>query len=110
MYQILVVDDEAKIRMMIRKYAEFEGFSVTEAEDGMQAVSICRQDPRRFDLIVMDVMMPELDGFSAVREIRKVSQTPVLMLSARGEEYDRIHGFELGVDDYVVKPLFPRGS
>lgn len=108
MYQILVVDDEAKIRMMIRKYAEFEGFSVTEAEDGMQAVSICRQNPRRFDLIVMDVMMPELDGFSAVREIRKVSQTPVLMLSARGEEYDRIHGFELGVDDYVVKPFSPK--
>ena len=108
MYQILVVDDEAKIRMMIRKYAEFEGFSVTEAEDGMQSVSICRQDPRRFDLIVMDVMMPELDGFSAVREIRKVSQTPVLMLSARGEEYDRIHGFELGVDDYVVKPFSPK--
>ena len=74
----------------------------------MQAVSICRQDPRRFDLIVMDVMMPELDGFSAVREIRKVSQTPVLMLSARGEEYDRIHGFELGVDDYVVKPFSPK--
>ena len=108
MYQLLVVDDEAKIRMMIRKYAEFEGFSVTEAEDGMQAVTICRKDPRRFDLIVMDVMMPELDGFSAVREIRKISSTPVLMLSARGEEYDRIHGFELGVDDYVVKPFSPR--
>ena len=107
MYQLLVVDDEAKIRMMIRKYAEFEGFSVTEAEDGMQAVTICRKDPRRFDRIVMDVMMPELDGFSAVREIRKISSTPVLMLSARGEEYDRIHGFELGVDDYVVKPFSP---
>ena len=108
MSQLLVVDDEAKIRMMIRKYAEFEGFSVTEAEDGMQAVTICRKDPRRFDLIVMDVMMPELDGFSAVREIRKISSTPVLMLSARGEEYDRIHGFELGVDDYVVKPFSPK--
>ena len=108
MYQLLVVDDEAKIRMMIRKYAEFEEFSVTEAEDGMQAVTICRKDPRRFDLIVMDVMMPELDGFSAVREIRKISSTPVLMLSARGEEYDRIHGFELGVDDYVVKPFSPK--
>ena len=108
MYQLLVVDDEAKIRMMIRKYAEFEGFSVTEAEDGMQAVTICRKDPRRFDLIVMDVMMPELDGFSAVREIRKISSTPVLRLSARGEEYDRIHGFELGVDDYVVKPFSPK--
>lgn len=108
MYQLLVVDDEAKIRMMIRKYAEFEGFSVTEAEDGMQAVTICRKDPRRFDLIVMDVMMPELDGFSAVREIRKTSDVPVVMLSARGEEYDRIHGFELGIDDYVVKPFSPR--
>ena len=108
MYQLLVVDDEAKIRMMIRKYAEFEGFSVTEAEDGMQAVTICRKDPRRFDLIVMYVMMPELDGFSAVREIRKISSAPVLMLSARGEEYDRIHGFELGVDDYVVKPFSPK--
>ena len=108
MYQLLVVDDEAKIRMMIRKYAEFEGFSVTEAEDGMQAVTNCRKDPRRFDLIVMDVMMPELDGFSAVREIRKISSAPVLMLSARGEEYDRIHGFELGVDDYVVKPFSPK--
>ena len=108
MYKLLVVDDEAKIRMMIRKYAEFEGFSVTEAEDGMQAVTICRKDPRRFDLIVMDVMMPELDGFSAVREIRKISSAPVLMLSARGEEYDRIHGFELGVDDYVVKPFSPK--
>ena len=108
MYQLLVVDDEAKIRMMIRKYAEFEVFSVTEAEYGIQAVTICRKDPRRFDLIVMDVMMPELDGFSAVREIRKISSAPVLMLSARGEEYDRIHGFELGVDDYVVKPFSPK--
>ena len=108
MYQLLVVDDEAKIRMMIRKYAEFEGFSVTEAEDGMQAVTICRKDPRRFDLIVMDVMMPELDGFSAVRESRKISSAPVLMLSARGEEYDRIHGLPLGVADYVVKPFSPK--
>ena len=108
MYQLLVVDDEAKIRMMIRKYAEFEGFSVTEAEDGMQAVTICRKDPRRFDLIVMDVMMPELDGFSAVREIRKISSAPVLMLSARGAEYDRLLGFEAGVDDYVVKPFLPK--
>ena len=108
MYHLLVVDDEAKIRMLIRKYAEFEGHQVTEAENGMEAVELCRKDPHRFDLIIMDVMMPELDGFSAVAEIRKVSQTPVLMLSARGEEYDRIHGFELGVDDYVVKPFSPK--
>ena len=108
MYHLLVVDDEAKIRMLIRKYAEFEGHTVTEAENGMEAVELCRKDPKQYDLIIMDVMMPELDGFSAVAEIRKVSQAPVLMLSARGEEYDRIHGFELGVDDYVVKPFSPK--
>ena len=108
MYYLLVVDDEAKIRMLIRKYAEFEGHTVTEAENGMEAVELCRKDPKQFDLIIMDVMMPELDGFSAVAEIRKVSSAPVLMLSARGEEYDRIHGFELGVDDYVVKPFSPK--
>ncbi len=108
MIRLLVVDDEAKIRMLIRKYAEFEGNQVTEAADGMEAVQLCREKPGQFDLIIMDVMMPELDGFSAVAEIRKICQTPVLMLSARGEEYDKIHGFELGVDDYVVKPFSPK--
>lgn len=108
MYRILVVDDEDKIRALIRKYAEFEGNQVTEAKNGMEAVTLCRRDPKAFDIIIMDVMMPELDGFSAVAEIRKVCSTPVLMLSARGEEYDRIHGFELGVDDYVVKPFSPK--
>ena len=108
MYHILVVDDEEKIRTLIRKYAEFEGHQVTEAENGMEAVSLCRRDPEKFDVIIMDVMMLELDGFSAVAEIRKVSAVPVLMLSARGEEYDKIHGFELGVDDYVVKPFSPK--
>lgn len=105
---ILVVDDEAKIRLIIKKYAEFEGHSITEAENGMDAVNLCRQNPEKYDFIIMDVMMPELDGFSAVSEIRKVSAVPVLMLSARGEEYDRIHGFELGIDDYVVKPFSPK--
>lgn len=108
MYRILVVDDEAKIRLLIRKYAEFEGHVVTEAENGMEAVNLCRQDPDRFDIIIMDVMMPELDGFSAVAEIRKIASPAVIMLSARGEEYDKIHGFELGVDDYVVKPFSPK--
>ena len=108
MIRLLVVDDEAKIRLLIRKYAEFEGNEVTEAENGMEAVQLCREKPDRFDLIIMDVMMPELDGFSAVAEIRKVCRTPVLMLSARGEEYDKIHGFELGVDDYVVKLFSPK--
>lgn len=107
-YTILVVDDEDKIRMLIRKYAEFEGNTVREAENGMEAVEMVRKEPHAFDIIVMDVMMPELDGFSAVSEIRKVSQVPVLMLSARGEEYDKIHGFELGIDDYVVKPFSPK--
>ena len=104
--KLLIVDDEKRIRALIAKYASFEGYETDEAEDGMQAVAMCREN--RYDLIIMDVMMPELDGFSAVREIRKQSDTPVIMLSARGEEYDRIHGFELGIDDYVVKPFSPK--
>ncbi|MBE6702926.1 MAG: response regulator transcription factor [Ruminococcaceae bacterium] len=106
MYHILVVDDEARIRSIVRKYAEFEGHTVTEAGDGMEAVSLCRRES--FDIIILDIMMPELDGFSACREIRKSSATPIIMLSARGEEYDKINGFELGIDDYVVKPFSPR--
>ncbi|MBQ3866174.1 MAG: response regulator transcription factor [Clostridia bacterium] len=104
--KLLIVDDETKIRTMIKKYAEFDGYEVEEASDGMQAVSMCLLN--KYDLVIMDVMMPELDGFSAVREIRKKSRVPVLMLSARGEEYDKIHGFELGIDDYVVKPFSPK--
>ena len=106
MPNILVVDDEYRIRQIIRKYAEFEGYEVEEAVDGMQAIEVCRNNT--FDLIIMDVMMPELDGFSACREIRKFCKTPIIMLSARGEEYDKIHGFELGSDDYVVKPFSPK--
>ena len=106
MYHILVVDDESRIRSVIRKYAEFEGHQVTEAGDGMEAVLLCRKN--QYDMIIMDIMMPELDGFSACREIRKVSNTPIIMLSARGEEYDRINGFEVGVDDYVTKPFSPK--
>ena len=106
MYNILVVDDESRIRSIIRKYAEFEGHTVTEAGDGMEAVHLCRQNA--YDLVIMDIMMPELDGFSACREIRKVSQVPIIMLSARGEEYDKINGFSLGIDDYVVKPFSPK--
>lgn len=106
MSKLLVVDDEFQIRQIIKKYAEFEGHTVEEAVDGMEAVEICRKNT--YDLIIMDVMMPELDGFSACREIRKFTNTPVIMLSARGEEYDKIHGFELGSDDYVVKPFSPK--
>ena len=103
MAKLLVVDDEQKIREMIRKYAEFEGHQVFEASDGFTAVEMAEEN--NYDLIIMDVMMPELDGFSAVKAIRKIKKTPVIMLSARGEEYDRIHGFEVGIDDYVVKPF-----
>ena len=106
MYKILVVDDEEMIRSIISKYAVFEGHSVVEAADGMEAVKLCREES--FDIVIIDIMMPELDGFSACREIRKFSDIPIIMLSARGEEYDRINGFELGVDDYVVKPFSPK--
>ena len=103
MAKILVVDDEVNIRRMIRKFAEFEGYEVFEAVDGMDAVEKC--ESMSYDCIIMDIMMPNLDGFSAAKKIHEFSDTPVIMLSARGEEYDRIHGFEVGVDDYVVKPF-----
>jgi len=106
MKKILVVDDEEKIRLIIKKYAEFEGYEIDEAADGMEAIQMCKASD--YDLIIMDVMMPELDGFSACKEIRKHKDIPVIMLSARGEEYDKIHGFESGVDDYVVKPFSPK--
>ena len=106
MYRILMVDDEEKIRAIVRKYAEFEGNEVVEAADGMEAVKLAKSQD--FDIIILDIMMPELDGFSACKEIRKYKDTPVIMLSARGEEYDQIHGFELGIDDYVVKPFSPK--
>ena len=106
MRKILIVDDEVNILNLIKKYAAFEGYETQEASNGMDAVDICKKQD--FDVIIMDVMMPELDGFSASREILKNKQIPIIMLSARGEEYDRIHGFELGIDDYVVKPFSPK--
>lgn len=106
MSKILVVDDEVNIRSMISKYATFEGHEVVESFDGMDAIHHCKRDT--YDIIIMDIMMPNLDGFSAVKEIHKECTTPVIMLSARGEEYDRIHGFEVGIDDYVVKPFSPK--
>lgn len=106
MYKILVVDDEAKIRSVIREYAEFNEYEVFEASDGLEALNLCKlQD---FDAIVMDVMMPKLDGFSASKEIRKIKAVPIILLSARGEEYDKLFGFELGIDDYMVKPFSPK--
>ncbi len=106
MARVLIVDDEENIRIGLREYAEFEGHTVTEAVDGMDAVNKCKNND--YDIIIMDIMMPRLDGFSACKEIRKTKDIPVLMLSARGEEYDKLFGFELGIDDYVVKPFSPK--
>lgn len=106
MARLLVVDDEKGIREVIREYSEFNGHTVTEAEDGMTALGFCKLN--EYDLIIMDIMMPKLDGYSACKEIRKICDTPIIMLSARGEEYDKLFGFELGIDDYVVKPFSPK--
>lgn len=106
MSKLLIVDDEINIRELIKKYATFEGYEVCEALDGLEAIEKCKKE--EFDIVIMDVMMPELDGFSAVKEIRKMKNIPIIMLSARGEEYDRLHGFDLGIDDYVVKPFSPK--
>ncbi|MBE7037707.1 MAG: response regulator transcription factor [Ruminococcaceae bacterium] len=106
MKTILVADDEEKIREVIKEYAEFEGYKVYEAQNGMEAVRMCRMYD--FDAIVLDVMMPKLDGFSACKEIKKIKNIPILMLSARSEEYDKLFGFEIGIDDYVVKPFSPK--
>ena len=106
MYKLLVVDDEPKIREVIREYAEFNGYEVTEAVDGMSALELCKQND--YDLVILDIMMPKLDGFTCCKEIRKIQDVPIIMLSARGEEYDKLFGFELGIDDYIVKPFSPK--
>ena len=106
MAKLLIVDDEQKIREVIREYSEFNGHEVEEAADGMTAVGLCKLND--YDLIVLDVMMPKLDGFSACKEIKRIKDIPVIMLSARSEEYDKLFGFELGIDDYVVKPFSPK--
>jgi len=103
MEKILIVDDEEAIRLGIREFAEFAGYEVAEACDGSEAVAMCRQTD--FDLIIMDIMMPKIDGFTAYKKIRQMKDIPVIMLSARGEEYDKLYGFELGIEDYVVKPF-----
>lgn len=106
MKKLLIVDDEEKIREVIKEYAEFGGYEADEAADGMSAIGMVKLND--YDLIIMDIMMPKLDGFSAVKEIQKIKNIPVIMLSARGEEYDKLFGFELGIDDYVVKPFSPK--
>ena len=105
MPKILIADDEPNIVMLISRYAEREGYEVTGVSDGRQAIEACRHDS--FDVIVLDVMMPDTDGFTACKKIREFTETPVIMLSARGTEFDKLHGFEVGVDDYVTKPFSP---
>ncbi len=104
--KVLIVDDEEMIRNVLKEYIEFEGNEAYEAENGLQAVKMCKEND--YDIILMDIMMPALDGFSAVKEIRKFKDIPVIMLSARGEEYDKLFGFEVGADDYVTKPFSPK--
>lgn len=106
MYRILIADDEPNIRQVIREYAEFNHHQVEEAADGMEALQLCEEQD--FDLVILDVMMPRLDGFTACKEIRKRKDIPIIMLSARSEEYDKLYGFDLGIDDYVVKPFSPK--
>lgn len=106
MNRLLIVDDEINIRTVIREYAEFYDYQVDEAQDGQEAVDKVKNN--NYDIIVMDIMMPVLDGYSACKEIRKFSMTPIILLSARSEEHDKLYGFELGIDDYVVKPFSPK--
>ncbi|MBE6123610.1 MAG: response regulator transcription factor [Solobacterium sp.] len=106
MAKLLIVDDEKNIREVVREYAELNGYETDEAEDGMQALDMVARTP--YDCIILDIMMPRLDGFSACKQIKKIRPVPVIMLSARQEEYDKLFGFELGVDDYVVKPFSPK--
>jgi DNA-binding response OmpR family regulator len=104
--RILIVDDEAGIREMIKEYFAPEGYIIDQAADGIEALALFNKS--KYSLVILDIMMPKMDGWTVCREIRKASQVPVIMLSARGEEYDKLFGFELGVDDYMVKPFSPR--
>ena len=106
MYKILIVDDEERIRDIIKEYLDFEGYTYDEASDGMEAIEKIKNN--EYSVVVLDIMMPKVDGFTVVREVRKFSQVPVIMLSARGEEYDKLFGFEMGVDDYITKPFSPK--
>jgi DNA-binding response OmpR family regulator len=104
--KILLVDDEERIRDMIKEYISLEGYDIDEAAEGMQALKLFKE--HKYSLIILDVMMPKIDGWSVCREIRRTSNVPIIMLTARGEEYDKLFGFELGVDDYIIKPFSPK--
>lgn len=106
MYKILIADDEEKIREVIKEYASLEGYEVFEASNGIEAADIVKNND--IDAVILDIMMPGMDGYSACREIKRIKNVPVIILSARSEEYDKLYGFQLGIDDYVTKPFSPR--
>ena len=105
---ILIVDDEARMRKLIKDFLTAKGYSILEAEDGEKALQVFEQNAEKIDLILLDVMMPKLDGWSVLRQIRQTSKVPIIMLTARGEEQDELFGFELGVDEYISKPFSPK--
>lgn len=105
---ILVVDDEERMRKLIKDFLAVKGFSMLEAEDGEKALQVYEENSQKIDLILLDVMMPKLDGWSVLRQIRQTSKVPIIMLTARGEEQDELFGFELGVDEYISKPFSPK--
>ncbi len=103
---LLVVDDEQRIREVICEYAKIEGYTVFEADDGIMAIDIVKNN--LIDVIILDIMMPKQDGYSTLKELKTIKNIPVIMLSARGEEYDKLLGFDLGIDDYMTKPFSPK--
>lgn len=105
---ILIVDDESRMRKLIKDFLTAKGYSILEAEDGEKALQVFEENSERIDLILLDVMMPKLDGWSVLRQIRQTSKVPIIMLTARGEEQDELFGFELGVDEYISKPFSPK--
>ena len=105
---ILIVDDESRMRKLIKDFLTAKGYKILEAEDGEKALQVFEENSEKIDLILLDVMMPKLDGWSVLRQIRQTSKVPIIMLTARGEEQDELFGFELGVDEYISKPFSPK--
>ena len=105
---VLIVDDEVRMRKLIKDFLAQKGFSILEAEDGEKALEVFEENKNKIGIILLDVMMPKLDGWSVLRQIRQTSKVPIIMLTARGEEQDELFGFELGVDEYISKPFSPK--
>ena len=106
MTRLLIVDDDKNIREVVKEYSQLNGYEVDEAENGIEALNLFNRN--EYDCVVLDIMMPKLDGYSVCKQMKAQKKVPIIMLSARGEEYDKLLGFDLGVDDYVVKPFSPK--